>query len=351
MFIPGGGGAIFEPGGAPTSEDIALRGSGSRTNANAGSLTAGPLGLNARLAQAQLAVAKAAVTKGAADDRAALEAEAKIIREQIASNKKAFRDKTTLYNDLAGVEGQIANIDNSAAQARLDKQRKANEAAKKAREKLAQERKKGIQQALDDTKKAAAAAKAQRDTIQQAVDSARQAFGDLFTGSYLNPSTAQQKQALGAPNPAANARSLVKDLQSQLSAFRSFNRDLSTLAKRGAPPELISELRSQGLAAAPQIHALATAGKGTLGQYEKLFSQKEALIAKTAKATLTADKVEVKAQRLVVNAVAGKDLWRPAVYVYVDGHVQKAHVKTTPHGQTRGRNPGVVPSSIGAFVR
>ncbi len=298
------------------------------------------LSLAAKLSRARLAVAKAALTKQQADDKAALQAEAAIIREQIASHKKQFRDKTALYNLLASVQGQIQSIDDAARQKQLDEQQKKEDAAKKAREKAKKAREKAAAAAKKAADKERAAEKKARDAalaaakkasqeahraaqaLRDLIQTERDRIGELFGGPVFNPSEAQQKQALGAPNRGANAKLLVADLKAQIAQFKNFERDLQKLARRGAPQQLLSELRSQGLAVAPQVHALAVSGAGTFAEFKRLFVQREQLAVKAAR-----DERPVNIH-LTVNV--NKDTG--AVHV----------VRTTPHGQKRGRNPGVI---------
>lgn len=325
----------------PTSgEDVALRGAGARQDTGTAGVTRGRLGLKARFAKLEFQLAQAELTATQADDRKILALQAQNLRDQLKTRKLSLADRTTLTQQLVGVENQIDAIDQAADQKQLDAQKKAAEKAKKHREELeraakkrAAEEKRAREKAQAEAKKRAEeakrAAKAARESARQAVQNERDAIGALFTGSVLNPTDDQRKLALGVP--PVNASKLLADLKSQITAFKSFNTDLQKLARRGAPAELINELRAAGIAAAPQVHALATAGIGLDRQYFRTFEQRERLAAKTAERLAT--KVQVK------------------VDIEVLDHRIGTRVRTTPTAQTSGRNAGSVPSSIGSFIR
>jgi len=93
------------------------------------------LSLQGQFNLAEYALAKAGLTKSQADDRAALETEARILRLQIAQAKK-LKDKLALTQQLGSVVDQINSIDQQTADAEK-KRKKAAEKAKKAAEQYA----------------------------------------------------------------------------------------------------------------------------------------------------------------------------------------------------------------------
>jgi len=291
------------------------------------------LGLTARERKLQLALTKAERTRAQADDRAILVQTAALVRQEIASKKKVFKDKLALNQKLTQIDQQIRAIDDAAAQKRQAQLDAAAAKAKKARDKERAARKKAHDAAVKAAQKQRAEAlqesreiHTQAEKLRDLIQTERDRIGDLFAGPIFNPSEAQQKRALGAPVVGANAKQLVADLKAQINQFKSLERDLATLARRGAPPQLLAELRQQGLAVAPQVHALATAGGGTFAQFKSLFIQRERLSVQAARAERPVN------IHLTVNV--NKDTGAVKV------------VRTTPHGQKRGSNPGVVVNPV-----
>jgi hypothetical protein len=248
----------------------------------------------------QLAIDKAGLTKGLGDDIKTAQAQVAALKQQVALNKTSL----DLQSQLVSAESQLASLRDQQLANQKAARQKQLDAAKKARDDFVRQ------------------AKEIRDLIQ----TERDRIGQLFAGPIFNPTDAQQKRALGAPTPGADAKKLIADLKGQIQQFRSFERDLRTLQRRGAPPELLNELRQQGFGVAPQVHALATAGGGTLAQFKSLFLQRERLAVSTAK----------QEQR---------------INIHFDVHVVRGTgevkiVRTTPHGQKRGNNPGVIVNPV-----
>jgi phage-related protein len=83
---------------------------------------------------------------------------------------------------------------------------------------------------------------------------------------------------------AANPKTLLKNLQSQVKIMQQWLGDLQKLVKRGVDERLIQELRKMGPAAAGEIHALTQMSDSELNKYVQLWKEKHQL-AKTAALT------------------------------------------------------------------
>jgi hypothetical protein len=103
----------------------------------------------------------------------------------------------------------------------------------------------------------------------------KEIFGTLFQGPFSQSAVMQDKMAYGYKQ---TAKDILKDLQSQIRQFREFNRELALLQRRGAPPELIAQLRALGPTALPQIKALAKSSPSVWKEYLKAFQQSQKLI-------------------------------------------------------------------------
>lgn len=128
-------------------------------------------------------------------------------------------------------------------------------------------------------------------------------FGALGQGPEINPSSDPMLQwFLGVRH---SAQDYIKDLQRQMSEFKTVQGDINKLIKAGAPSALIDELRGQGMAAFPELFALAHADKGTLKKFFEAFNDREKEIMKTATATINADTVIIRAGKLGSNLPVG----------------------------------------------
>lgn len=103
----------------------------------------------------------------------------------------------------------------------------------------------------------------------------QQNFGTLFSGPFINSPAMQNYTQWGGK---LTGRQLTKDLQSQVRQFREFNNLLTGLARRGAPQELINQLRAMGPAAIQQIRTLSRMSGPELRKYFNLFKQGQAEI-------------------------------------------------------------------------
>jgi hypothetical protein len=299
---------------------------------------AGPAGrhrasLAFQISLANEQLAKAELTTGTADNRAALQRLAALTRQKIAKTKD-LKDRTQLYQELGGYESQIASLDKDAAgkrqqHAKLEKKAHSDELkALRDREKTLRERIKGIQGQFKD-----------------AIDTARQGIGELFGGPVLNPVEDVNKGILGVKGGGGkvNVGTLTADLHAQVTQAAREQRDLARLKRRGAPAELLKELSAQGIAAAPQIHALATASPRAFGAYLKEFGKREHLAIRTARTTMHAGLVTMRATQLQLHFTRHQESQlrhNQPIHIHnkveLDGKVVAAN--TTKHQTNRDRN-------------
>jgi phage-related protein len=96
---------------------------------------------------------------------------------------------------------------------------------------------------------------------------------------------------------AANPKTLLKNLQSQVKIMQQWLGDLQKLAKRGVDEGLIQELRKMGPAAAGEIRALTQMSDSELNKYVQLWKEKHQL-ASTA-ATTELEKLKEKTKEKI----------------------------------------------------
>jgi len=129
--------------------------------------------------------------------------------------------------------------------------------------------------------------------------------------------------------------------------YRRLNRDLARLQREGAPKALITELRSQGVAAIPEIEALTEASKRQRNAFFRAFEARERLAQTTAKHILSAqlhmlsvDQAQLRAIRSQERQVTAGDRLIANKIDKLTKAVKSGGVRTTRSGQTSGRNPG-----------
>ncbi len=310
-----------------TSEDIASAGAGSRTAIIPPTSSArGVAGFNARFAQLELALSKASLTQSQKDDRAILQQEAALIRERI-TKVKHLKDRTALYQQLGGIEQQIANIDQAAA----DKQKAANDkavAAAQARRQRLKDQIKAIQQRFQD-----------------AIETARQGIGDLFAGPVKPDLNEANRRTLGLHTAPTGVGQLTADLRAQTKQAAQFQRNLQTLIKRGAPSELIRELRAAGVAGAgTQAQTLARASTPALRAFLVAFAKREKLALNVAKATMRTQLVTLRADRAELR-VAKQTV---VVHTTVNLDGKKISQNTTKHQNNAKRRTAAQRTGRGA---
>jgi hypothetical protein len=130
------------------------------------------------------------------------------------------------------------------------------------------------------TAKAKKHAKDIRDTYQQVLQNLQSqyqtfyqqnqnAFGQLFQGPFMQSNMMQSRIGAGE---GFSGRDIIRDLRSQLSAFRSWRRDLDKLQAKGLPQNLIDQIASLGPEQAKkQVEALNRLTPGQLREYGRLW--------------------------------------------------------------------------------
>ncbi len=164
----------------------------------------------------------------------------------------------------------------------------------------------------------------------------------------LAPTDAQRQTALGLPG--LTATTLTKDLNAQVAQYKRLNRDLAKLHREGASKALITELRSQGVSAIPEIEALTGGNRHQRESFFKAFAARERLAQTTARHMLGAQLRTLAASQAQLRVIRSQERHVSADGRLVAGKLDKvihelkrsgrSGVRTTGSGQTSGRNPG-----------
>jgi phage-related protein len=123
-----------------------------------------------------------------------------------------------------------------------------------------------------------------RDTLRQRTQEIYDAW-QLFEKAQIN---------------AVKPKTLLKNLQSQVTVMRNWLKNLATLTKRGVDEGLIAELRKMGPAAAGEIAALTKMSDSELRKYVELWKEKHRLAkdAATTELEQLKEKTKEKIQQL-----------------------------------------------------
>jgi TP901 family phage tail tape measure protein len=105
-------------------------------------------------------------------------------------------------------------------------------------------------------------------------------FGELFSGPWLDSEFGQTADKWGIE---PRIQDLTKDLQMQLREFNNFNGAMATLAARGAPAELLNELKALGPDALGKIQMLTKAAPGEFNKFVAVWKTKQAAIEEATK--------------------------------------------------------------------
>ncbi len=106
--------------------------------------------------------------------------------------------------------------------------------------------------------------------VQQTLEDIKSSFGSLFQGIYLQSQDVQIRLDWGQ---VLHMDDLLKDLQSQVDAFKTWQSNLRTLIARNVPAELIKQLQELGPEAASNIQILTSSTDAELKQYVDLWKQ------------------------------------------------------------------------------
>ncbi len=276
-----------------------------RAPAGGGATGPGALGFNARFAKLELQLTRAERTATDRDNRAILVQEAALIRLRLTKVKKQ-KDILALNQQLTGVLNQISQIDQDAAQKEKDASQKRIDANKRLLDAL-RARQAKIRQQIKDI----------QATFKDAIQTAREGLGDLFAGPVKPDVNEAARRTLGLHTQGTGIGQLTADLKAQTRQAAQFQRNLQTLLRRGAPAELVKELRAAGVAGAgAQAQILAHATTPALKAFLTAFAKREKLAMSIAKATmktqlvtLRADKVQLRVtdQKIVVHTTVNLD--------------------------------------------
>lgn len=334
-----------------SGEDVFLRGSSSV--AGVGVPTGGRGGRRSRaslsyqISLANLFLSQAELTATKRDDRYRL-VRLRALERQKLSVTKGLAERTAITQQIVSLDGQIASLDAQAANERKTAADKAL-AARKAALAAEADRLAKLKSAADDElgklkqREGALTSKIKQiqDNFRSAVQTARQGIGELFGGPVLNFSDEQRKAALGIPNPAADPRSLVRDLRAQVNAETVRQRNIRAI-ERGLPKgalrsRLVGELQSNTGDAA-QVAALARSPR-LARQFFEQFGRRERLARSVARMQVHAQLVSLHAVRVRLSDVRARE---QHIQVFIEGVEQKqARVKVKQSAaQRRGPVPG-----------
>ncbi len=307
--------------GAATGEDVGQRGAATRgqfpepARGGGGGGRAGRLGFTGRMAKLQFALSQAELTGSSADDRKVLQQQASLLRARIATGKGSLEERQQLNEQLKGVNDQINSLDKEQA----DKQKQANDKKLSLKKKQADQEKEHMAKLRDKLKE-------DTSRMNEAIDTARGQFGELFQGPVLQPSEEANKRILGVRGGGQNVSTLTADLRAQTRDFQGWQKDLRRVGRRGGR-KLRDELSALGPQAAEEVHALAGASPKQLHAFLSAYKARERSIRQAARDA--APKVFVSV------TLDGKKI-AEAVTV----RQQKAARHTS--GQRGGRHPGTV---------
>jgi phage-related minor tail protein len=105
-----------------------------------------------------------------------------------------------------------------------------------------------------------------------------------------------------------DASKLLQNLKNQNAQMKQFQADLAKLQKMGVSKAFIDELRSMGLSAADEIHAIASMPKNMMNEYVKAWKEKHQLANKEANIQLADAKKQMEAQIRALTASAKVEL-------------------------------------------
>lgn len=176
----------------------------------------------------------------------------------------AKRDPTDIKKQLAAEEA-LAKLKAVANQQQLAAAQKAADAIVAQNGKIGQSTKATFQDVLQGL----------QSMFDNFLQQEQQNFGELFQGPWMQSPMYQTMQQWGHRTRGAD---VTKDLRQQIGQYRSFNRLLAQLARRGAPQALIDQLRQLGPAAIAQVRALASMTAPELRNYFRMFRTAQRLI-------------------------------------------------------------------------
>ncbi len=104
-------------------------------------------------------------------------------------------------------------------------------------------------------------------------------MGELFQGPRLTGAWADFREQWGIKD---KPQDLIRDLRGQVTAFKSYQKQLAAIRKQGAPQGLIEEVTSLGQEGGDKLRAIAQMTKPQREAYFKLWQQSRGLVEKAA---------------------------------------------------------------------
>lgn len=186
----------------------------------------------------------------------------------------------------------------------------------------------------DQTKAAKAAATAQNTTYADALSNLKSLyqqffgeqqsnFGSLFQGPVL---TGARMQTLTQWGGHATGKDLLKDIKSQVFQYNRFNRLVGSLGRRGAPKELIDQVRAAGPTAMQDVYNLTKLTPSQWKQYVAAFKAGQNAVKAATMAQLNGQigmykQHGIKVAQAIVSGITSQD---QKVSAAIDNMLRKA---------------------------
>jgi TP901 family phage tail tape measure protein len=135
-------------------------------------------------------------------------------------------------------------------------------------------------------------------------------FGNIFQGPVL---TGQRAQTLAQWGQHAGPADILKDLRAQVFQYGRFNRLVGSLGRRGAPRELVNQLRAAGPQAMSEIYAITKMTPAQWKAYVAAFKRGQSEIKKETMAQLNSQIAMYKQHgrniaRAIVSGITSQDV-------------------------------------------
>ncbi len=183
----------------------------------------------------------------------------------------------------------------------------------------------------------------EKDLLANAVSNAQAAFGEFGSGT----SDVMRKQQLGVPG--VDPERLLAQEKARLAFFLKGQAALATLARRGAPAGLITQLRGQGEEGEVIAESLAKAKPSTLKGIFATFKAGQKAITRAAHIAIASPHVTLNAGQVSFGQVAAvghggsvtiENLHLPGVHNAQQLLNELQRIAKRGSGQTRGRHGG-----------
>jgi hypothetical protein len=199
------------------------------------------------------------------------------------NNLQKLKKAADKSNDISVIAAYYKAYD-ALTKSSSDDQMRAAEELHQRQEQLREEAKQKREQDLEEAKQRIAT---MTSTVMGIYESALQRnqsqLGTLFQGPFMQSAVMQNRQQFGF---AARPQDLLKDMRQQVQQFGTFRRTLDKLGKRGAPIELIDQLREMGPESQKAIDQLLRMTPGMFNNYVKAFKKGQSDAATAARQDL-----------------------------------------------------------------